>query len=98
MNVEGMIWMDRVYVSMGSNSDKNSQIKILKPHAHLCIIGKKSIKFQMNPKKDVEAVDKTRKISDLQSMSAWAITPSKIVHSKILNHMHIFIFLGKKST
>ena len=52
--------MDRVYVSMGSNSNKNSQIKILKPHAHLCIIGRKSTKFQMNPMKDVEGVEETR--------------------------------------
>ena len=81
--------MDRVYVSMGSLSGKNSQIKILKPYAHLCIIGRKSAKFQMNPIKDVEGVEETR--FDLQSMSAWTITPLKIVQLKILNHMHIFI-------
>ena len=54
--------MDRVYVSMGSNSNKNSQIKILKPHAHLCIIGRKSTKFQVNPMNDVGGVAKTRSL------------------------------------
>ena len=41
---------------MGDNSVKNSQIKILKPHAHLHIIGRKSTKFQVNPMKDVGGV------------------------------------------
>ena len=47
---------------MGStgNSNKNSQIIFLKSHAHLCIIGRKSTKFQMNPMKDVEGVEETR--------------------------------------
>ena len=44
---------------MDSNPNKNSQLKILKPHAHLCIIGRKSTKFQMNPMKDVR-VEETR--------------------------------------
>ena len=52
--------MDEVYVSMGSTSNKNSKIKILKPYAHLCIIGSKSTKFQINPMKDVEGVEETR--------------------------------------
>ena len=46
--------VSKVYVSMGNNSVKNIQIKILKTHAHLHIIGRKSTKFQMNPMKDVE--------------------------------------------
>ena len=41
---------------MGDNSVKNSRIKILKPHAHLHIIGRKSTKFQMNPIKDVRGM------------------------------------------
>ena len=45
---------------MGDNSIKNSQIKILKTHAHLHIIGRKSTKFQMNPIKDVGGVAETR--------------------------------------
>ena len=52
--------MDTVYVSMGSNSNKNSQIKLLKPHAHIHIIRRKSTKFQMNPMKDVGGVAETR--------------------------------------
>ena len=52
--------MDRVHVSMGSYSNKNSQIKILKPQAHFCIIGRKSTKFQLNPMKDFEGVEGTR--------------------------------------
>ena len=45
---------------MGSNSSKYSQIKILKPHAHLCIMGRKSTKFQINPMKDVGEVTEAR--------------------------------------
>ena len=45
---------------MGSNSNKNNQIKILKSHAYLCFIVRKSTKFQMNPIKDVEGVEETR--------------------------------------
>ena len=58
MNIEGMV---------GTESEsawtvapvKNSQIKMLKSQAHLCIIGGKSTKFQMNPMKDVEGVERT---------------------------------------
>ena len=50
----------KVYVSMGDNSVKNSRIKLLKPHAHLHIIGRKSTKFQVNPIKDVGSVAETR--------------------------------------
>ena len=46
----------KVSVSMGDNSVKNSRIKILKPHAHLHIIGRISKKFQVNPMKDVEGL------------------------------------------
>ena len=82
--------MDRVYVSMGSNSNKNSQIKILKPHAHLCIIGRKSTKFQMNPMKDVEGVEETRSLT-YKAYVSMSNNSVKIVQPKILNHMHIFI-------
>ena len=34
--------------------------KILKSNAHLCIIGRKSTKFQTNPMKDVGGVEETR--------------------------------------
>ena len=71
----------KVQVSMGDNSIKHSQIKILKPQAHLHIIGRKSTKFQMNAMKDVDGVAETR--SWLAKFKlAWMITPSKIVGSK----------------
>ena len=47
---------------MGDNSVKNSRIKILKPHAHFHIIGRKSTKFQVNPIKDVGRVAETRSL------------------------------------
>ena len=71
----------KAYVSMGNNSVKNNSIKILKPHAHLHSIGRKSTKFQMNPMKDVGGVAETRSWL-VKFKSTWAITPSKIVQSK----------------
>ena len=47
---------------MGDNSVKNSPIEILKSHAHLTIIGKKSTKFHLNPMKDVGRVAETRSL------------------------------------
>ena len=47
---------------MGDNSVKNCQIKILKPHAYLHIIERKSTKFQVNPMKDVRGVAETRSL------------------------------------
>ena len=41
---------------MGRISIKYRQIKMLEPHAHLRIVGKKIIKFQMNLMKGVEVV------------------------------------------
>ena len=52
----------KVQVSMGDSSIKNSQIKILKPLTHLHIIGRKSIKFQVNPMKDVGGIVETRSL------------------------------------
>ena len=46
----------KVLVSMGNNSIKNSRVKILKPQAHLHIIGRKSKIIQMDPMKDVGGV------------------------------------------
>ena len=82
MNIEGMVGTE------SKSAWAETPIKILKAHAHPCIIGMKSTKFQMNPMKDVEGVEETR---PTKHMSAWAITPSKIVQSKILNHMHVFV-------
>ena len=44
---------------MGNNFVKTNQIKILKPHAHLHIIGRKSTKFQVNPMNDIGGVVET---------------------------------------
>ena len=89
--------MDRVYVSMGGNSNKNSQIKILKPHAHFCIIGRKSTKFQMNPMKDVEVVEETRFLiyKEYVSMGNNSLKKSSIKNPKPHAHLHI---IGRKST
>ena len=50
----------KVLASMGNNSINNNQIKILKPHAHLHIIGRKSTKFQVNLMKEVGGVAEIR--------------------------------------
>ena len=47
---------------MGDNSVKNSQIKLLKPYAHLPIIGRKSTKFQVNQMKDLGGVAEIRSL------------------------------------
>ena len=47
---------------MGDNSIENSQIKILKLHAHFHIIGRKSTELQVNPMKDVEGVAETKSL------------------------------------
>ena len=52
----------KVLISMGDNSVRNSQIKILKPNAHLCIIGRTSTKLQVNPMKDVEGAVEIRSL------------------------------------
>ena len=81
---------------MGSNSNKNSQIKILKPHAHL-IIGRKSTKFQMNPVKDVEGVEETRFLTykAYVSMPNNSIKNSSIKNPEPHAHLHI---IGGRST
>ena len=61
MNVEGVVRTESKS-AWAVTPTKNSPNKILKPHAHLCIIGRKTIKFQMNPMKDEEGVVE---ISDL---------------------------------
>ena len=71
----------KVKVSMGDNSIKNSQIKILKPYAYVHIIGRKSTKFQMNPMTDVGGVAETRSwLAEFKP--TWAIALSKIVKTK----------------
>ena len=46
-------WLEKFRSARAITPSKNSRIKILKPYAHLHIIGRKSTKFQMNPMKDV---------------------------------------------
>ena len=53
----------KIKVSMGDNSVKNSQTKILKPYAHLHIIGRKDTKFQVNPMTNEGEVVETRSLS-----------------------------------
>ena len=72
----------KAYVIMGNNSFNNSSIKNPIPHAHLQIIGRRSTKFQMNQMKDVGGVQETR-LWLAKFKSAWAITPTKIVESKL---------------
>ena len=79
---------------MGSNSNKNSQIKILKPHAHLCIIGSKSTKFQMTLMKDVEGVEKARFLTIKHiSMGNNSIKNSSIKNPKSHAHLHIIVYI-----
>ena len=47
---------------MGDNPVKNNRFKILKPHAHIHIIERKSTQFQVNPMKDVGGVAETRSL------------------------------------
>ena len=79
-DVEGVLEI-RSWLAKSQSAWAITPSKILKPHAHLHIIGRKSTKFQMNPMKDVGGVAETR--SWLAKFKlAWAITPSKIVESK----------------
>ena len=82
---------------MGNYSNKNSQIKILKPHAHLCIIGRKSTKFQMNPMKDVAGVEETRFLTykAYVSMGNNSVKNRSIKNPKPHAYLHI---IGRKST
>ena len=81
---------------MGSNSNKNSQIKHLKPYAHLCIMGRKSIKFQMKAMKDV-GLEETRFLTykAYVSISNNSIKNSSIKNLKAQAHLHI---TGRKTS
>ena len=76
---------------------KNSQIKILKPHAHLRIIGRKSIKFQINPMKDVDGVAEIRyqTYKVYVSMGNNSVKNISIKNPQPHTHLHI---IGRKST
>ena len=81
---------------MGNNSNKNSPIKILKPHAHVRIIGRKSTKFPMNPMKEVEGVE-TRFLTYnvYVSIGNNSIKNTSIKKPKPHAHLHI---IERKST
>ena len=53
-------WLARFKSACVITPIKNSRIKILKPHAHLHIIGRKSTKFQVNSMKGVGGIAETR--------------------------------------
>ena len=83
---------------MGSDSIKNSKIKILKPHAHLRITERKSTKLQMNPMKDVEGDVETRFLtpqSVYQHGHTVSVKNSSIKNPEPKAHRHI---IGRKST
>ena len=96
MNIEGMIWTESM-LAWTVTPTKNSQIKILKPHAYLCIIGRKSTKFQMNPMKNVEGVEETRFLTykAYVSMGNNSVKNSLIKNPKPHAHLHN---TGRKST
>ena len=76
---------------MGSKVNKNDEIKILKPHAHLCFIGRQSTKLQMNPMKEIEGVEETR----FQTYKAYVSTGNNSVKNP-KPHTHLRI-IGRKS-
>ena len=81
---------------MGSNSTNSSQIKILKPHAHLHMIARKSIKFQMNLMKGVKGVAeiRVRTYKMYVTMGNNSAKNSSIKNPKSYAHLHI---IGRKS-
>ena len=94
MNIEGMV---------GTESQSawavtpTKIIKILKPHARLCITGRKSTKFQMNPMKDLEGAEETRFLTYKANVSLgnYSIKNSSIKNPKPHAYLHI---IGRKST
>ena len=82
---------------MGSNSIKKLSTQNSKTTGTSLYRRKENYKFQMNPMKDVEGVVDTRCLT-LKCMSAWAITPSKIILSKFPEpHAHLHV-IGREST
>ena len=58
-------WLARFKSACVITPIKNSCIKILKPHAHLHIIGRKSTKFQINLMKGVGGIVETRSLGGM---------------------------------
>ena len=96
MKIEGMVG-EESKSAWAFFSNKNSQIRILKPHVHLCIIGRQSTKFEMNPMNDVEGVEETRfrTYKAYVSMGNNSVKNSSIKTPKPNAHLHI---IGRKST
>ena len=92
MTVEGVVGTESKS-AWTVTSAKNSQVKILKPHAHLRIIRRRSIKFQMNQVKDVEGVAETRFLT-YKVYASMAVKNSSIKSPESHAHLHI----GRKST
>ena len=57
---ETRLWLAKFNSAWAITPSKNCRIKILKPYAHLHIIGSKQTKFQVNPMKDVGGDAETR--------------------------------------
>ena len=96
MNIEGMAGTESKS-AWAVTPTKNSQIKILKKHAHLYIIGRKSTKFQMNPMKDVEGVEETRFLTHKAYVSMDNNSVKNISIKNLKPHTHLHI-LGRTST
>ena len=96
MNIEGMVGTESTS-AWAVTQTKKSQIKNQKPHAHLHIIGRKSTKFPMNLKKDVEGVEETRFLTCkvYVSMGNNSVKNSSIKHLEPHAHLHI---IERKST
>ena len=73
------------------------KIKILKPYEHLCIIGRKSTKFQINLMKDIGGVEETIFLSYKAYVSKGnnSVRNSSIKNPKPYAHLYI---IGRKST
>ena len=94
MNIEGMVRTESK--SAWAVTPNNSQIKVLKPHTQLCIIERKSTKFQKNPMKDVKGVEETRfLIYAYVSMGNNSVKNSSTKNPKSYAHPHI---IRRKST
>ena len=55
-------WLAKFKSAWAITPSKIVKSKFQKPHAHLHIIGRKSMRFQVNPMKDVEGVAETRSL------------------------------------
>ena len=96
MNIEGMVGTE-AKSSRVVTPTKIAKKNNLKSHAHLCIIRRKFTKFQMNPMKDVERVEKTKFLTykAYVCMGNNSVKNSSIKNPKPHAHLHI---IRRKST